>query len=87
MRGLEQIIASTYIGVNIDLLEDVLQNPPISSTTKFCQVCLLGRVDGDDGMVVWGDEEFMEIANWYSISARKTYRKFWGLVMGDPRPG
>lgn len=54
---------STYIGVDDDFLKDVLQNPAIECTTKFRQVNLLGCVDADQSMIIWSDEEFMEIRN------------------------
>ncbi len=53
--------SSTYLGINVDFLKDVLQDPPIRGATQSCQVSLFRRVDGDQGMLIWGDEEFMEI--------------------------
>lgn len=54
---------STYICVDIDFLEDVLEDPSIRGATKLGQVCLLRCVDCDQGMIFWSDEEFMEIPN------------------------
>lgn len=56
--------SSTYIGVNVDFLEDILKDPPIRSAAKFSQICQLWRVDYDHCMIIWGDKEFMDIRNW-----------------------
>lgn len=54
---------STYICVDIDLLDDVLQDPSIRDATKLGQVFLLWGINCDHGMIFWSDEQFMEIRN------------------------
>lgn len=61
-------VTNTYVGFNVDLLKDVLQDPTIRSATRFGQVELLRRVDNDQRVIVFGNEQFMEIANLNFVS-------------------